>query len=154
MWPLSGWRWAFAALFVSVCLAGLLGAVRTGRRCRLSLSRSALTVGVLKRRSAPIVIPREDVEAIRTVTVWPGTGRIYAPQTEIVYRPAAAAQAATIQIGLKPTSPATGLQLSVRQLCLNQALTAWKYGSPEDPDLLDNIEALLHGRDAEETSWL
>lgn len=149
----SGLARLVTPLAALLALAAAGGVWRT-RRCRLAIGPAALTVSVAKPGMAPIVIAREEIESITTATVSPGSGRVYVPQTEIVYRRAQAATSAAIQIGLSPASPETRVQLTVRPLCLEQALTEWRNGSADDPELLDRVESLLRGSEAEETSLL
>jgi len=126
----------------------LWAAVRQWRRCRLRIGRSTLTVGVIKPGPTPIQIPREDIEAITTEIVTPGTQMaLQVPQVAIAYRSAEpGAPVKTIHIGPKRTAEESGLQLSVKPENLALALTTWKAGCGDDPELLDRVEATLRGR--------
>ncbi|MEI7862924.1 MAG: hypothetical protein WCJ21_09855 [Planctomycetota bacterium] len=133
---------------LSLGLLFLWAALRQWRRCRLDIGRSALTVGVIKPGSTPIVIRRGEVEAISTHAVTPGNQTILkATQVAIAFRGTSPGTATeTIQIGPMRDSEEAGLQLSVKPENLARALVDWKDGSADDPKLLDRVEALLRGR--------
>ena len=126
----------------------IAGLVLLWRRCRLQISPSALTVGVIKPGPAPIVVRREQVESITTEMVYPGNQRIFrVPEVLIGCSGTDTAAPTTIRVGLSAGNTAdTGLMLTVKPENLARALTAWKDDTAQDPALLDRVEALLRGR--------
>jgi hypothetical protein len=138
----------FGIVFLSATPLAVWGVARQWRRCQLRIGRSVLTVGVIKPGPTPILIPREDVEAITTEIVTPGTQVTFkVPQIAIVYRSAdSGSPLKTIEIGPNVANAReSGLQLSVKPDNLARALTVWKDGSSDDPELLDRVEAMLRG---------
>lgn len=130
--------------FIGIIILGVTpltgyGIVRMWRRCLLCITRSALTVRLVERKSELTEIRRELVESIEPKLIpRPRGGRSL--QVAIAYRPldAGGDTAKTVMLGLR---------LSVPPVNLLNAIVAWRDGARDDPsELLDRIEGILRGR--------
>jgi len=133
-------------VLLALAVSGFRSQARLWRRCRLRIGQSELAIEVIKAGAAPIVIPREAVQAINTKIV--DDGGIDGSKTRyvaLVYG-GGGGQPETIHIGRQKAE--SGLLLSVKPQNLERALAAWKDGGSDDPELLDRVEAILRGRSA------
>jgi hypothetical protein len=133
-------------VLLALAVSGFRSQARLWRRCRLRIGQSELAIEVIKAGAAPIVIPREAVQAINTKIV--DDGGIDGSPTRyvaLVYG-GGGGQPETIHIGRQKAE--SGLLLSVKPQNLERALAAWKNGGSDDPELLDRVEAILRGRSA------
>jgi hypothetical protein len=129
---------------LALAVSGFRSQARLWRRCRLRIGQSELAIEVIKAGAAPIVIPREAVQAINTKIV--DSGGIDGSKTRyvaLVYG-GGGGQPETIHIGRHIAE--SGLLLSVKPQNLERALAAWKNGESDHPELLDRVEAILRGR--------
>ncbi len=130
----------------AVLLAGYF-AVQMWRRCLVTFSRSSITVRLPARGAQLTEIPRSRIQSITDAAA--EVGAAFAPvtvtQVAITYRPAEQSrETATVLIG--PPAGKTALQVSVRPTDVYNALVAWEGADPDDPHLLDRVEALLRGK--------
>jgi hypothetical protein len=133
-------------VLLALAVSGFRSQARLWRRCRLRIGQSELAIEVIKAGAAPIVIPREAVQAINTKIV--DDGGVDGSPTRyvaLVYG-GGGGQPETIHIGRQRAE--SGLLLSVKPQNLERALAAWKNGGSDDPELLDRVEAILRGRSA------
>ena len=133
-------------VLLALAVSGFRSQARLWRRCRLRIGQSELAIEVIKAGAAPIVIPREAVQAINTKIV--DNGGVDGSPTRyvaLVYG-GGGGQPETIHIGRQKAE--SGLLLSVKPQNLERALAAWKDGGSDDPELLDRVEAILRGRSA------
>jgi len=131
-------------VLLALAVSGFRSQARLWRRCRLRIGQSELAIEVIKAGAAPIVIPREAVQAINTKIV--DVGGVDGSPTRyvaLVYG-GGGGQPETIHIGRQKAE--SGLLLSVKPQNLERALMAWKDGGSDDPELLDRVEAILRGR--------
>jgi hypothetical protein len=131
-------------VLLALAVSGFRSQARLWRRCRLRIGQSELAIEVIKAGAAPIVIPREAVQAINTKIV--DNGGVDGSPTRyvaLVYG-GGGGQPETIHIGRHIAE--SGLLLSVKPQNLERALAAWKDGGSDDPELLDRVEAILRGR--------
>jgi hypothetical protein len=131
-------------VLLALALSAFRSQARLWRRCRLRIGQSELAIEVIKAGAAPIAIPREAVQAINTKIV--DDGGVDGSPTRylaLVYG-RGGGQPETIHIGRQKAE--SGLLLSVKPQNLERALTAWKNGGSDDPELLDRVEAILRGR--------
>jgi hypothetical protein len=106
-----------------------------------------LSVSVPGQQPALTEIPRADVRAISPTMGRLGNG-VTAPVTEISYQPANLSPAATQTVLFGPTNTKKTAWLTVEQSDLLGGLQAWKDGDPNDPGLMDRVEAILRGQAA------
>ena len=131
-------------VLLALAVSGFRSQARLWRRCRLRIGQSELAIEVIKAGAAPIVIPREAVQAINTKIV--DDGGVDGSKTRyvaLVYG-GGGGQPETIHIGRHIAE--SGLLLSVKPQNLERALAAWKNGESDHPELLDRVEAILRGR--------
>jgi len=103
---------------------------------RLSFTPTCLIVRIGRR----FEIPREQVVAVKPRTIAStGTGQI-TRHYDLVYVPAGG--------GNNRSMANLDMQFSVEPANLAAALQAWKDASPDDPGLMDRIEAILRGQHA------
>ena len=128
--------WLYGGYFIVFLGAGsaLLAAVG-GLTNRLWFTPSTLVVRILGRR---YTIPRERVVAIkpRILTLGiPGRNPIH---TDLIYDPGDGRSNRSIAM--------LDAQFSVDPANFASALQVWKDADPNDPDLMDRVEAILRGR--------
>ena len=130
-------------VLLALAVSGFRSQARLWRRCRLRIGQSELAIEVIKAGAAPIVVPREAVQAINTEIVDGGIDGSTTRYLALVYG-GGGGQPETIHIGRHTAE--SGLLLSVKPQNLERALAAWKDGGSDDPELLDRVEAILRGR--------
>jgi hypothetical protein len=117
------------------------------RRCLLRITPTALTVQLPARGSQLTEIARSRIESITDAQAEVSAAIIPVNVTQIfiAYRPADPGTATqTVLIGPPPGK--TAMQVSVHQPNMITALHAWKNADPDDPGLMDRIEAILRGK--------
>jgi hypothetical protein len=120
--------------------------VRQARQSLLRISPAALTVSQVGQQTAPTEIPRGAVEGI-TATTARMLNSDNAPTTKISYQ-ARDSGPTTHTVLLGPTNTKKTSWLTVEQADLLAGLQAWKDGDPNDPGLMDRVEAILRGQAA------
>jgi len=125
----------------------LLSFVRQTRQSLLRISPSALSLRRSGQHHGLTEIPRRNVEAITATTV---RMRNYdsAPATEITYQDRHSIPATTLTVLFGPTNTKKTSWLTIDQPDLLAGLQAWKDGDPNDPTLMDRVEAILCGQSA------
>jgi hypothetical protein len=142
----SFWR-IVGILIIAVTPIPVFVLARQSRRSLLRITPSELSVSVPGQQPALTEIPRADVRAISPTTGRLGNG-VTAPVTEISYQPANLSPAATQTVLFGPTNTKKTAWLTVEQSDLLGGLHAWKDGDPNDPGLMDRVEAILRGQAA------
>lgn len=141
----SFWR-IVGILVIGVTPIPVFVLARQARRSLLRITPLVLTVSVPGKQHAMTAIPRETVRA-----VGPTTGRLgssaTAPVTEITYQATDSGPDATRTVLFGPTNTKKTAWLTVEQADLLAGLQAWKDGDPNDPGLMDRVEAILRGQD-------
>jgi hypothetical protein len=142
-----GWLIVAGLLILGIVVLGGYFAVQMWRRCLLRITPTALTVRLPARGSQLTEIARSRIESITDAQAQ--VGAAFAPATvtqiAIAYRPADPGTATqTVLIGPPPGK--TAMQVSVHQPNMITALHAWKDADPDDPGLMDRIEAILRGK--------
>jgi hypothetical protein len=145
---------------VWLVFAGLLalgGVVRAGyavgqmwRRCLLRITPTALTVRLPARGSQLTEIARSRIESITDAQAEVSAAIIPVNVTQIfiAYQPADPGTATTQTVLIGPPPGKTAMQVSVHQPNMITALHAWKDADPDDPGLMDRVEAILRGKAA------
>jgi hypothetical protein len=143
---------------VWLVFAGLLalgGVVRAGyavgrmwRRCLLRITPTALTVRLPARGSQLTEIARSRIESITDAQAEVSAAIIPVNVTQIfiAYQPADPGTATTQTVLIGPPPGKTAMQVSVHQPNMITALQAWKDADPDDPGLMDRVEAILRGQ--------
>jgi hypothetical protein len=140
--------WRFLGIvMLSLWIRFLFIFVRQGRQSWLRISPMALTVHQPGQQTAATEIPRGAVEAIAATTA---KMRNYdnAPTTQITYSGGDQSPAAIGSVLFGPTNTKKTAWLTVEQSDLLGGLQAWKDGDPNDPGLMDRVEAILRGQAA------
>ena len=120
---------------------------RMWRRCLLRISPTTLTVRLPARGSQLTEIARSRIESITDAQAEVSAAIIPVNVTQIAiaYQPADPGTVTqTVLIGPPPGK--TAMQVSVHQPNMITALQAWKNADPDDPGLMDRIEAILRGK--------
>ena len=132
-WVLYG---GYFVLILGIVFA--LSALLAWMANRLVITPSALSLKIIFRR--PQQIPREDVQAI--TPSMGSNGATGAPRLHVAltYRPVAGQGDSTVTVGLLEG------QFTVDPANLAAGLQAWKDGDPNDPGLMDRVEAILRGQ--------
>ena len=142
-WHIAGF------LFIASTLILLFQFVRQRRGSFLSISPLALSVRVPGQQNSPTDVRRGDVEGIAATTA---RMRNYdnAPAVQITYQDGNSgpgpATPGTVLFG--PTNTKKTSWLTVEQSDLLGGLQVWKDGDPNDPGLMDRVEAILRGQAA------
>jgi hypothetical protein len=120
------------------------------RRCLLRITPTALTVRLPARGSQLTEIARSRIESITDAQAEVSAAIIPVNVTQIfiAYRPADPGTATTQTVLIGPPPGKTAMQVSVHQPNMITALHAWKDGDPNDPGLMDRVEAILRGQAA------
>jgi hypothetical protein len=118
--------------------------VRQSRQSLLRISPSALAVQQVGQQTAPTEIPRGAVEEI-TATTARLRNNDTAPTTQISYQ-ARDSGPTTHTVLFGPTNTLKTSWLTVEQSDLLGGLQAWKDADPDDPGLMDRVEAILRGQ--------
>jgi hypothetical protein len=121
--------------------------LRGYRRCFLRITPTALRVPDPGREWAVTDIPRERIQSIAPAGEAAGFGSSTYRVTDITYGTGDSGSAArTVRVGQAPAEDTVWLTLDPSNLRL--ALHAWKDGDPNDPGLMDRVEAILRGKAA------
>jgi hypothetical protein len=120
------------------------------RRCLLRITPTALTVRLPARGSQLTEIARSRIESITDAQAEVSAAIIPVNVTQIfiAYQPADPGTATTQTVLIGPPPGKTAMQVSVHQPNMITALHAWKDGDPNDPGLMDRVEAILRGKAA------
>ena len=139
----SIWR-IVGILIIAVTPIPVFVLMRQSRRSLLRITPLSLTVAAPGQQPAPTEIPRADVQSINP------TGRlgngVTAPVTEITYQDGNATPTSSHTVLFGPTNTKKTAWLTVEQADLLGGLQAWKDGDPNDPGLMDRVEAILRGQ--------
>jgi hypothetical protein len=121
--------------------------LRGYRRCSLRIAPGALSVPDPGRDYVMTEIPRERIQSIAPAGEAAGFGSSTYRVTDITYGTGDSGSAArTVRVGQAPAEDTVWLTLDPSNLRL--ALHAWKDGDPNDPGLMDRVEAILRGKAA------
>jgi hypothetical protein len=137
------WR-LLGLLMFAAWLKFLFIFVRQSRQSLLRISPSALAVQQVGQQTAPTEIPRGAVEEI-TATTARLRNNDTAPTTQISYQ-ARDSGPTTHTVLFGPTNTLKTSWLTVEQSDLLGGLQAWKDADPDDPGLMDRVEAILRGQ--------
>jgi hypothetical protein len=120
------------------------------RRCLLRITPTALTVRLPARGSQLTEIARSRIESITDAQAEVSAAIIPVNVTQIAiaYRPADTSGGARQTVLIGPPPGKTAMQVSVHQPNMVNALQAWKDADPNDPGLMDRVEAILRGKAA------
>jgi hypothetical protein len=118
------------------------------RRCLLRITPTALTVRLPARGSQLTEIARSRIESITDAQAEVSAAIIPVNVTQIfiAYQPADPGTATTQTVLIGPPPGKTAMQVSVHQPNMITALQAWKDADPDDPGLMDRVEAILRGQ--------
>ena len=129
----------YAGYFVLILgIVFALSALLAWMANRLVITPSALSLKIIFRGQQQI--PRENVQAITPSmgsNAATGAPRLHVALT---YKPAAGQGDSTVTVGLLEG------QFTVDPANLAAGLQAWKDGDPDDPGLMDRVEAILRGQ--------
>jgi hypothetical protein len=121
--------------------------LRGYRRCFLRITPTALRVPDPGREWAVTDIPRERIQSIAPAGEAAGFGSSTYRVTDITYGTGDSGSAArTVRVGQAPAEDTVWLTLDPSNL--RPALHAWKNADPDDPGLMDRVEAILRGKAA------
>ena len=121
--------------------------LRGYRRCSLRIAPGALSVPDPGRDYVMTEIPRERIQSIAPAGEAAGFGSSTYRVTDITYGAVDSGSAArTVRVGQAPAEDTVWLTLDPSNL--RPALHAWKDGDPDDPGLMDRVEAILRGQAA------
>ena len=120
--------------------------VRQSRQSLLRISPSALAVHQPGRQTSPNEIPRGAVDEITAATART-LNNDSAPTTQISYQDRDSGSIAHAVL-FGPTNTKKTAWLTVEQADLLAGLQAWKDADPNDPGLMDRVEAILRGQAA------
>jgi hypothetical protein len=119
--------------------------LRGYRRCFLRITPTALRVPDPGREWAVTDIPRERIQSIAPAGEAAGFGSSTYRVTDITYGTGDSGSAArTVRVGQAPAEDTVWLTLDPSNL--RPALHAWKNADPDDPGLMDRVEAILRGK--------
>ena len=143
-----GWLRFFGLLILGIVVLAGYFVVQMWRRCLVTFGRSSVTVRLPARGSGFTEVSRPQVLSITSADA--EVGAAFAPatvkQVALTYQSAdQSSDTRTVLIG--PPAGKTALQVSVAPTAVYNALLAWKDADPNDPRLMDRIEAILRGKE-------
>jgi len=140
--PGFGWAGVFLLAITPLSLFAFL---RARRRCLLRIAPNALSVPRPDNGWTVTDIPRAAVQSITTSAATVGLGTKL-PQAEIRYAAGGTGRggAGTVRVGPAPSRDTVWLTIEPDNLLT--ALQVWKDGDPNDPGLMDRVEAILRGQ--------